>query len=143
MIDFLTPDAKAQLRAFLLDVGIEAATRAIHTEIGNTQEQPIRVPPDISTAPAQPSTDAPTSTTSATATDTVAAQPTGDTTAQAPVNTPATAAGVANLPVALVPADHAYFERSLWCDMRVRSTLPDANQVVDEFNARFPSTNNI
>ncbi len=144
MIDILKPEALDQFRAFLLEVGIEAATRAIHTEIGTTQEQPIRVPPDISTAPAQPTTDAAPAETTSPSSTTPAADPApgqSSTDAAAPASTtpaPTTGTGVANVPVALVPADHAYFERSLWCDMRVRSTLADANQVVDEFNARFP-----
>jgi len=129
MIEILTPDALAQLRAFLVDVAAEGAARAMHTAISQpvvtasaVPQEPIHVSPDISVTPPASVDGAPMP-----APPAEAAQP-----AQPATN-------LAAIPTALVPSDRAYFVRALWSEVYAKNlSRPEADQAVADFSLSFP-----
>lgn len=131
MTDIFNREFLGQLRQFLLEVSIEGTTRAMHAALaaeGDTPADPIKVvlPPDISTTPPPAPTDA-----------SLPPVPAPPAPSAPPASTAPAAGAVADIPMALAPSDIRYFQRSLWCDMRVRSNADEADKAVEEFNQRW------
>lgn len=137
MIDILTPEAVAQLRAFLVDVAAEGAARAMSTLVNPPPTTlpaattgPIRVPPDVLTTPVAPTTDA---------APPVITPPATPAPASGTGAVPTQSTNVADIPVALVPSDHKYFVRALWSEVYAKNlSRSEADKAVSEFTLSFP-----